>query len=79
MLTALTRRAWPGGGELQTTRRLRDDPELRVAAGLLLLVTLTLVLRPLIGAFLDDIRPVTTPEPVSPDLAGGLARAGPRG
>lgn len=75
MLTALTRRAWPGGGELQVTHRLRHDPELRVAAGLVALVTLTLVLRPFIGAFLEDVQPVTTPEPAAPNLAGGLARA----
>jgi len=75
MLTALTRRAWPGGGELQTTRRLRKDPELRVAAGLLLVVTLTLVLRPFIGAFITDVQPVAAPEPAAPDIIGGLARA----
>lgn len=75
MLAALTRRAWPGGGELQVTRRLRDDPELRVAAGLLALVTLTLVLRPFIGAFTTDVQPVTAPEPAAPTLVGGLARA----
>lgn len=75
MLAALTRRSWPGGGELQVTRRLRDDPELRVAAGLLALVTLTLVLRPFIGAFISDVQPVAEPEPAASDLIGGLARA----
>ena len=75
MLAALTRRAWPGGGELQTTRRLRDDPELRVAAGLLALVTLMLVLRPFLGAFNADVQPVAPPHPAGPGLTGGLARA----
>lgn len=75
MLTALTRRAWPGGNELKTTRRLRDDPELRLAAALVALVTLTLVLRPFIGAFFAEVQPVLTPEPAAPDLSGGLARA----
>jgi len=75
MLTALSRRAWPGGNELRTTARLRDDPELRVAAGLLALVTLTLVLRPFLGAFLADLQPVLPAEPAAADAAGGLAGA----
>ena len=75
MLTALTRRGWPGGGELKASRRLRNDPELRMAAGLVLLVTLVLFLRPFIGAFDDGVQPVSTPEPAADSLAGGLARA----
>lgn len=75
LLAALSRRVWPGGDELRTTDRLRHDPELRVAAGLLALVTLTLVLRPFLGAFLAELQPVLPPEPAAPDLGGGLARA----
>ncbi|WP_449042620.1 TrkH family potassium uptake protein [Paracoccus sp. (in: a-proteobacteria)] len=75
LLAALSRRAWPGGDELRTTARLRHDPELRVAAGLVALVTLTLVLRPFLGAFLAEFQPVLAPEPAAPDVGGGLARA----
>ena len=75
MLAALTRRAWPGGGELKASTRARRDPELRMAAGLILLVTLVMFLRPFIGAFDEAVQPVTTPEPAADTLVGGLARA----
>ncbi|MFD1882843.1 potassium transporter TrkG [Paracoccus pacificus] len=42
---ALTRRFWPGGNELRTSDRLLRDPELRMAAFLVLLVTAVLALR----------------------------------
>lgn len=46
-----------------------------MAAGLVALVTLTLVLRPFLGAFLAEFQPVLAPEPAAPDVGGGLARA----
>lgn len=45
LIPALSRRFWPGGGELIATERLRDDPELRMAAGLAMLVALILFFR----------------------------------
>lgn len=75
LLAALTRRAWPGGGELKASIRVGRDPELRMAAGLILLVTLVLFLRPFIGAFDEAVQPVATPEPAADTLVGGLARA----
>ena len=75
LLPALTRRSWPGGAELAASARLRDDPELRMAAGLVLLVTLVLFARPFVGAFSDTAQPVSTPAPAADTLTGGLARA----
>ena len=75
MLFALSRRGWPGGGELRASRQLRRDPELRMAAALLILVTVVLFLRPFLGAFGETVQPVLTPEPAADNLAGGLARA----
>ncbi|MCT4332728.1 TrkH family potassium uptake protein [Paracoccus sp. YLB-12] len=50
LIPALSRRFWPGGSELRATRRLADDPELKMAAGLVALVTLLLFLRHFLGA-----------------------------
>nr|WP_169712195.1 TrkH family potassium uptake protein [Paracoccus contaminans] len=75
LLPALTRRSWPGGAELAASARLRDDPELRMSAGLVLLVTLVLFARPFAGAFSGTAQPVSTPAPVADTLTGGLARA----
>ncbi|AQS48264.1 MULTISPECIES: TrkH family potassium uptake protein [Thioclava] len=49
-LPALSRRLWPGGGELRASPKLIDDPELRLAAGLVILVPLFLFLRHWIAA-----------------------------
>ena len=49
LIPALSRRFWPGGGELQSTEHIRDDPELRLAAGLVFLVSLVLFLRHFAG------------------------------
>lgn len=43
LLPALSRRLWPGGDSLRVTPRWRDDPELRLAAALVLLVTLVVL------------------------------------
>lgn len=45
LIPALSRRFWPGGGELVASARLRDDPELRMAAALVALVALVLFAR----------------------------------
>ena len=45
LIPALSRRFWPGGGELKVSARLLDDPELRMAAGAVLLVSLLLFAR----------------------------------
>lgn len=50
LIPALSRRFWPGGGELRATERLIDDPELRMAAALVALVTTVLFVRHFIGA-----------------------------
>lgn len=50
LLPALSRRFWPGGGELRASRRLLDDPELRLAFGLVIGVTALLFLRHWIAA-----------------------------
>ncbi|KEP71475.1 potassium transporter TrkH [Thioclava dalianensis] len=50
LIPALSRRLWPGGGELRASDRRRDDPELRLAAVLILIVPLFLFLRHWIAA-----------------------------
>ena len=50
LIPALSRRFWPGGGELKVSARLLDDPELRMAAGAVLLVSLLLFARHFFGA-----------------------------
>lgn len=45
LIPALSRRFWPGGGELKTSESWRDDPELQIAAGVVLLVAFVLFLR----------------------------------
>lgn len=45
LILALSRRLWPGAGELRASARLSDDPELRLGAGLVLGVAGVLFLR----------------------------------
>lgn len=45
LLPALSRRFWPGGGELRATERARHDPELRFALAIVLLVAIILFAR----------------------------------
>lgn len=54
LIPALSRRFWPGGAELRATERLSQDPELRMAAGLVLLVGTVLFLRHFLGAIEID-------------------------
>lgn len=50
LLPALSRRLWPGGGELRASERLGNDPELRLAAALVLIVPAFLFVRHWIAA-----------------------------
>lgn len=50
LIPALSRRFWPGGGELRASERLSHDPELRLAATLVAIVALLLFTRHFIGA-----------------------------
>ncbi|MFV0299433.1 MAG: potassium transporter TrkG [Paracoccus sp. (in: a-proteobacteria)] len=62
LIPALSRRFWPGGGELRATERIIDDPELRLAAGIVLLVALVLFARHFIGAIeIASTDPAITP------------------
>ncbi|MTH33929.1 TrkH family potassium uptake protein [Paracoccus limosus] len=61
LIPALSRRFWPGGAALRTSDSWRSDPELTIAAGMVLLVSAMLFLRHFLGAI-----------GVSPDGARGL-------
>lgn len=50
LIPALSRRFWPGGGELKVSARMLDDPELRMAAGAVLMVSVLLFARHFFGA-----------------------------
>lgn len=50
LIPALSRRFWPGGGELRASDRKRDDPELRMAAAVVWLIALALFARHFVGA-----------------------------
>ncbi|HEY0276233.1 MAG TPA: potassium transporter TrkG [Paenirhodobacter sp.] len=67
---ALSRRLWPGGGELRASVRLRNDPELLLAAALVVLVTGLLFLRHWLAALEIDM-PVS-PGPMLNSIWGGL-------
>lgn len=62
LIPALSRRFWPGGAELKTSDSWRGDPELTIAAGMVLLVAAMLFLRHFLGAI-----------GVSPEGARGIA------
>lgn len=62
LIPALSRRFWPGGGALKTSDSWHRDPELTLAAGMVLLVAAMLFLRHFLGAI-----------GVSPDGARGIA------
>lgn len=72
LIPALSRRFWPGGGELRASDKLRDDPELQMAGGLVALVALSLFARHFIGS----IEGIQAPDGASEmlyDLRNGLA------
>ena len=54
---ALTRRFWPGGGELRASDKLINDPELRLALGIVLFVPAVLFLRHWIAALEVSVEP----------------------
>lgn len=72
LIPALSRRFWPEGGQLRATDRLRDDPELMMAGGLVALVALSLFARHFLGAIEAEQAPAGTPELLH-DLRNGLA------
>lgn len=75
LIPALSRRFWPGGGELRATERIVQDPELRLAAGIVLLVAVILFTRHFIGAIeVAAEGPVQPAAPLS-GLTKGLAAA----
>lgn len=72
LIPALSRRFWPGGGELRASDRLMDDPELKMAGGLVALVALSLFARHFLGAIDAPQAPAGAPETLY-DLRNGLA------
>jgi len=70
MVPALSRRLWPGGGELRASERLLRDPELRLAAALLVLVPVLLFVRHWLGAL--DAQLPAEPAHIALALWGGL-------
>ncbi|MTD98825.1 TrkH family potassium uptake protein [Paracoccus sp. YIM 132242] len=72
LIPALSRRFWPGGGELRASDRLRDDPELKMAGGLVALVALSLFARHFGGAIESARAPEGSSELLH-DLRNGLA------
>lgn len=72
LIPALSRRFWPGGGELRVTDRLVDDPELRMATGLVSLVTLVLFARHFLGA-IEVGTAAVSPGAQLADLRNGLS------
>ncbi|AOZ69521.1 hypothetical protein LPB142_09520 [Rhodobacter xanthinilyticus] len=69
LIPALSRRLWPGGGELRASARLIDDPELRLAAALVALVPVVLFLRHWIAAL--EVQTPTALGPIVKSLWGG--------
>lgn len=49
-IPALSRRFWPGGGELKATENIRHDPELRLGMAIVAMVSLVLFGRHFLGA-----------------------------
>ncbi|WP_272858391.1 potassium transporter TrkG [Paracoccus stylophorae] len=72
LIPALSRRFWPGGGELRATERLIEDPELRMAAALVGTVATVLFLRHFIGAIETGVAEPEAPRMLA-DLRNTLA------
>ncbi|WP_207102165.1 TrkH family potassium uptake protein [Paracoccus shandongensis] len=72
LIPALSRRFWPGGGQLRASDKLRDDPELQMAGGLVALVALSLFARHFLGAIEAEQAPEGSLELLH-DLRNGLA------
>ncbi|RWR45241.1 TrkH family potassium uptake protein [Sinirhodobacter ferrireducens] len=73
LIPALSRRLWPGGGELRASEKLRDDPELWLAAVLVGMVAAFLLMRHWIAAL--DVETPTAFGPVLHSLWGSLFTA----
>lgn len=73
LIPALSRRLWPGGGELRASEKLRDDPELWLAAALVGMVAAFLLMRHWIAAL--DVETPTAFGPVLHSLWGSLFTA----
>ncbi|TQS73981.1 TrkH family potassium uptake protein [Rhodobacteraceae bacterium] len=56
LIPALSRRFWPGAGEMRATQRMRDDPEILLAAFLVITVVVILFLRHWIAALEVETR-----------------------
>ncbi|MDQ1899283.1 potassium transporter TrkG [Paracoccus sp. WLY502] len=72
LIPALSRRFWPGGGELRASDRLVDDPELKMAGGFVALVALSLFARHFLGA-IESASAADGPPEMLYDLRNGLA------
>ncbi|MCZ0961249.1 potassium transporter TrkG [Paracoccus benzoatiresistens] len=72
LIPALSRRFWPGGEQLRASDRLIDDPELKLAAGLVALVALSLFARHFLGAIEAEQAPEGSLKLLH-DLRNGLA------
>lgn len=72
LIPALSRRFWPGGAQLRATEGLREDPELRLAAGLVALVATLLFLRHFLGAIEVGSTESEAPE-ILRDVGNGLS------
>ncbi|WP_415183996.1 TrkH family potassium uptake protein [Phaeovulum sp.] len=70
LIPALSRRFWPGARELRVTNRIWDDPELKLAASLVLIVPLILFLRHWIASLEVAIEP--SPAMMATSLWGGF-------
>lgn len=73
LLPALSRRLWPGAGELRAAPRALEDPELRLAAVIVLAVPLVLFLRHWIAAL--DVPTTPSPGAMFGSIWGGLFTA----
>lgn len=73
LIPALSRRLWPGGGELRASEKLRDDPELWLAAVLVGMVAAFLLMRHWIAAL--DVETPAAFGPVLHSLWGSLFTA----
>ena len=71
LIFALSRRLWPGAGELRASDSLRSDPELRIGFGVVILVALILFAR----HFVINIEQVSDAESVSTTVAVSLRNA----
>ena len=70
LVPSLSRRLWPGSREMRVTAKLTDDPELRLAVTLVLIVPFVLFLRHWIAAL--DVQSPAALAPIVKSLWGSL-------